>query len=175
MTEPLPVLIRPCFEQDLQNVEFIYAHHVLHGRGTFETVPPDFEETRRRWLHVVGSGWPYLVAASLADPSRIVGFAYAAQFRERAAYAHTFEDSVYVAPGAMRRAVGAQLLAGLIVELADIDARQLAAFIGDSANAASIALHKKHGFEQVGVMRGVGFKFGRWLDVVIMQRGLSRD
>jgi phosphinothricin acetyltransferase len=172
MAARLPILIRPCFEQDLQSVQFIYAHHVLHGVGTFETDPPDLAEMRNRWAKVAARGWPFLVACGDADPTRVHGFAYAAQFRERAAYAHTFEDSVYVAPHAMGRGVGGRLLAALLNELSALNVRQVIAVIGDSQNVASIGVHASLQFRHVGVLQDVGFKFGRWLDVVLMQRPL---
>lgn len=173
MTAKRAFFIRPCFEQDLQWVQLIYAHHVVTGAGTFETEPPSLEEMTARWSRAVSRGWPYLVASSVDDPTRILGYAYAQQFRDRAAYAHTLEDSIYVAPMAMGAGVGRALLASLLQEAAAGGARQIIAVIGDSANQASIRTHAKLGFEQAGVLRNVGYKFGRWLDVVLMQRNLT--
>jgi L-amino acid N-acyltransferase YncA len=171
--ESLPVLLRPCFEQDLQTVQFIYAHHVLHGTASFELEPPGLEEMRARWTKIVAADWPFLVAFPEGDPTRVVGYAYATQFHPRPAYAHTFEDSVYVAPGAAGRGVGTALLCELLSQLQHPnDVRQVLALIGDSANTASIALHKKALFQQVGLLQKVGRKFARDIDVVLMQRNL---
>ena len=172
--ESLPVLLRPCFAQDLQSVQFIYAHHVWHGTASFELEPPSLEEMRLRWTNIVAANLPFLVAFPKTDPTRVVGYAYAAQFHPRPAYAHTFEDSVYVAPGAAGRGVGTALLCGLLSQLQHPTAiRQVVALIGDSANTASIALHKKTLFQQVGMLRKVGRKFGRDVDVVLMQRSIA--
>lgn len=171
---PIPVLVRPCFEQDVQSVQFIYAHHVLHGTASFELDAPDFNAMRRRWSDVVAGGWPFLVACPQSDPTRVLGYAYATQFHKRPAYAKTLESSVYVAANAARRGVGTNLLSALVVELAATDTREIVALIGDSENAASIGLHRKLSYAHVGVLTGVGQKFGRWLDVVVMQRTLRR-
>jgi phosphinothricin acetyltransferase len=125
-----------------------------------------------RWSRVVTNGWPYLVASHAKDPTRILGYAYAQPFRDRAAYARTFEDSVYVAPGQEGRGIGKVMLAGLLGELKDLGAREVIAVVGDSRNMASIRLHKAFGFDDVGIMRGVGYKFATWLDVVVLQRSL---
>jgi len=170
MSEPLKFAIRPCFEMDLPFVQLIYAHHVLTGMGSFETEPPDLKEMSARWTRIAAREWPYLVACGISDPTRIFGFAYAAQFRERSAYARTFEDSVYVAPNAMGRGVGFALLGALLSQLDAMQVREVLALIGDSANAASISVHARAGFRHIGVMSAVGFKYGRWLDVVLMQR-----
>lgn len=167
------LIIRPCFQQDMELVQLIYAHHVLTGTGTFEIEPPGLEEMTQRWSNVVSRGWPYLVASPAHDLTRVMGFAYAAQFRDRAAYAHSFEVSIYAAPTSMRQGVGALLLSQLLLTLRDDGVREALALIGDSANAASIGLHAKLGFRHVGVMKEVGEKFGRRLDVVIMQRRLA--
>ena len=173
MADRPPILIRPCFQQDLEQVTLIYAHHVTTGTGTFETEPPSFETMTERWSHVVAKNWPFLVASPTHDLTRVLGYAYAAQFRDRAAYAYCFEDSVYVAPGAQNQGVGLLLLAEVLAVLKGDGAREVLAVIGDSANAASIALHAKLGFAHVGVFRNVGLKFDRWLDVVLMQRSLN--
>ena len=151
----------------------IYAHHVTTGAGTFELEPPSLDAMTERWSGIVARNWPFLVASPAHDLTRVLGYAYAAQFRERAAYAYCFEDSVYVAPSAQGQGVGLMLLTEVLAILKGDGAREVLAVIGDSANAASIALHKKLGFSHVGVMRNVGLKFDRWLDVVIMQRSLS--
>jgi phosphinothricin acetyltransferase len=172
-TEAPPLIVRPCFQQDLELVQLIYAHHVLTGTGSFETEPPNLEQMTERWGAIVSRGWPYLVASPTADLSRVMGFAYAAQFRDRAAYARTFEVSTYAAPTTMRQGAGALLLGQLLLTLRGDGVREALAFIGDSANAASIGLHAKLGFRHTGTLRNVGEKFGRALDVVVMQRHLA--
>lgn len=169
---PSPLIIRPCFQQDLEYVQLIYAHHCLTGTGTFEIAPPSIEEMTARWSKVVERGWPFFVASPSSDLSRVLGFAYAQQFREREAYAKTFEVSVYVGPTTQRQGAGALLLKELLTTLRSDGVREALAVIGDSGNAASIGLHRKLGFQHVGTMRNVGEKFGRLLDVVIMQRSI---
>lgn len=171
MADP-DIIVRPCFEQDLEQVTLIYGHHVLTGTGTFEIEPPTQEEMHARWSAVVTQGWPWLVACPKRDLSRVLGFAYANQFRPRAAYAKSFENSIYVAPSAMNQGVGKFLMAELLTMLRDDGVREVVAVIGDSGNAASIALHAAAGFKHAGVMTELGYKFGRWLDVVIMQKSL---
>ena len=172
MVKPADLIIRPCFQQDLELVQLIYAHHVMTGTGSFENEPPSLAEIDARWSKIVTKGWPFLVASPRQDLSRVLGFAYAAQFRERPAYSKTFEDSIYVAPSSMGEGVGSRLLAELLSMLALDGAREVLAVIGDRANVASAKLHAKAGFTHVGVMSNVGFKFDRWLDVVLMQRSL---
>jgi phosphinothricin acetyltransferase len=174
MPASLPALIsRPCFQQDLEFVQLIYAHHVLTGTGTFEIEPPSLEVMAQRWGHVVQKGWPFVVASPPSDLSRVMGFAYATQFRDRPAYRRTFEVSVYAAPTTLRRGAGSVMLSDVLSTLRGDGVREVLAFIGDSANAASIGLHRKQGFQQVGVLRNVGEKFGRLLDVVVMQRSIA--
>ena len=171
MSQDRPALIvRPCFQQDIETVHLIYAHHVLTGTGTFEVEPPTLDEMAGRWGNVVQHGWPFMVACPPSDLSRVMGFAFAVQFRNRAAYARTFEVSVYSAPTTLRQGAGALMLAEVLNTLRGDGARQALAFIGDSANAASIGLHRKLGFQHVGTLSNVGEKFGRLLDVIIMQR-----
>ncbi|HVZ98818.1 MAG TPA: GNAT family N-acetyltransferase [Caulobacterales bacterium] len=170
---PPPILVRPCFQQDLEFVQLIYGHHVMTGTGTFELEPPSLEEMTARWSRIVTKGWPFLVAAPRQDLSRVLGFAYAGQFRDRPAYATTFEDSIYVAPNAVRQGVGLLLMAELLSMLRSDGVREVLAVIGDRANTASIGLHEKAGFAHVGMFSNVGYKFGRWLDVVLMQRSLA--
>ncbi|GAM98428.1 GCN5-related N-acetyltransferase [alpha proteobacterium U9-1i] len=164
------LLVRPCFQQDLGTVQLIYAHHVTTGTGSFELDPPNLEEMTARWTRIVEKGWPFLVATPTHDLSRVLGYAYATQFRDRPGYAKTFEVSVYVAPSSQRQGAGVMLLGELLTMLRGDGVREALAVIGDSENAASIALHKKAGFEPAGLLKGVGEKFGRVLDVVIMQR-----
>jgi phosphinothricin acetyltransferase len=166
------IIVRPCFQQDLQYVQLIYAHHCLTGTGTFEIEPPSLEEMTERWSKIVDRGWPFLVASPPSDFSRVLGFCYAAQFRDRAAYSKTFEVSIYAGPTTMGQGVGSQMLAQLLSQLRDDGVREVLAVIGDSHNAGSIGLHQKLGFRRVGTMTNVGEKFGRLLDVVIMQRSL---
>jgi len=162
--------IRDATPDDIAGVQAIYAHHVLHGLGTFETTPPDVEEMQRRHAQVTADGFPYLVAE---DAGQILGFAYANHFRTRAAYRNTVEDSIYVAADAMGRGVGTGLLSALVERCAALGLRQMLAVIGDSGNAGSIGVHRRCGFEHTGVLKAVGRKFDRWVDVVIMQRALG--
>lgn len=166
------MIVRPCFQQDLELVHLIYAHHVLSGAGTFEIEPPSLEEMTERWSRIVDRGWPFLVASPISDLSRVLGFAYAVQYRDRAAYAKTFESSVYVGPTTQRQGAGALLMSEVLTSLRTDNVREVLAFIGDSYNAASIGLHAKLGFKIVGKLESVGEKFGGLLDVVIMQRTL---
>jgi len=172
-SEAPQIIIRPCFQQDLETVQLIYATHVLTGTGSFEIEPPSLEEMTERWSKVVSHNWPFLVASPLNDLSRVVGFAYATQYRDRPAYARSFEVSVYAAPTSLRHGVGSALINELLSMLYGDGVREALAFIGDSYNAASIALHNKAGFVYVGTLKNVGEKFGRSLDVVIMQRTLQ--
>ena len=167
------LVVRPCFQQDLEFVQLIYGHHVLTGTGAFELEPPSLADMEGRWSKIVARDWPFVVASPVADLTRVLGFAYAVQYRDRAAYARTFELSVYTAPTSLRQGVGAAMMSEVLTMLRDDGVRQVLAFIGDSANAASIALHRKLGFREVGVLRNVGEKFGNVLDVVIMQGGLA--
>lgn len=163
-------LIRPAAEADVAAVTAIYAHHVLHGLATFEEVPPDAAEIAARRQAIVARGQPYLVAE---EAGRILGYAYAAPYRPRSAYRFTLEDSIYLDPAAVRRGVGSALLAALLAAGEAAGARQMLAVIGDSGNAASIALHARAGFAHAGTLRAVGFKLGRWVDTVLMQRPLG--
>ena len=162
--------VREAVEADLAAVQRIYAHFVLHGCASFEEVPPDLAEMRRRREAVRAAGLPYLVAAS---GGTVLGYAYATPYRPRPAYRNTVEDSVYVAQEGHQRGVGGALLGAVIAACERGPWRQMVAVIGDSANAGSIALHRRHRFEPVGTLRDVGFKHGRWLDTVLMQRGLG--
>jgi phosphinothricin acetyltransferase len=161
--------IRACTVADIADVQAIYAHHVRTGFGTFEEDPPSLAEMRQRFDALVAHDFPFRVA--FID-GRIAGYAYAGPFRPRAAYRHTCETSVYVAADAQRRGVGRELMLQVIDECQRLGKRQMLAVIGDSGNAASIGLHSALGFVSVGTFKNIGFKFGRWLDVVLMQRGL---
>lgn len=165
--------VRACTLADLPAVQAIYAHHVQNGTGTFEEVPPSVEEMTARWRQITADErFPFLVAE--AD-GQVIGFAYASEFRARAAYRYTCESSVYIAPEAQRRGVGHALMHEVIALCAARDLREMLAVIGDSQNYASIGLHGALGFAHVGTFHNVGYKFGRWLDVVLMQRKLSSD
>lgn len=164
------MLIRDVELDDLPAVQAIYAHWVTHGSGTFELEPPTVEEITRRHAEVTARGLPWLVAE---DGGRIIGYAYGNWFRPRLAYRYTIEDSIYVHPDAQRGGVARLLLAELITRCETRGARQMLAVIGDSENHGSIALHRALGFRHMGTMVAAGWKFGRWLDVVLMQRPLG--
>ncbi|TMH09678.1 MAG: N-acetyltransferase family protein [Betaproteobacteria bacterium] len=165
-----PLLIRPSTDADVPAVCAIYAWHVLHATGTFELDAPDEAEMARRRDDVVGKGLPWLVAER---GGRVLGFAYANRFRPRKAYRFCVEDSIYLADDARGQGSGRLLLAELMAQCEARGSRQMLAVIGDSANAASIAVHRALGFEHTGLLKAAGWKFDRWLDVVIMQRGLG--
>lgn len=162
--------IRDALEDDAAAIAAIYAVHVRDGSASFEEVPPGTEEIRRRMHDVISSGRPYIVAEI---DGRVVGYAYAGMYRARSAYRFTLEHSVYVEEGAARGGIGSELMARLIERCERGPWRQMIAVIGDSANAGSIALHRKFGFEDVGILRNVGYKHGRWLDTVLMQKTLG--
>ncbi len=164
--------IRPLTEADLPEVQAIYAHHVQHGTGTWEWDPPDLAEMQRRAVLIQEARLPYLIAEI---QGAVAGYAYAGPFRPRRGYCYTLEDSVYVHPDFVKQGIGHQLLHALIEQCRALGYRQLVAVIGDSANAPSIALHRKHGFEACGLLPGVGFKFGRFLDSVYMQLSLQTE
>lgn len=167
MTSPL---IRSATEADAAALAAVYGHHVLHGFGTFEEIPPSPAEMDQRRRAIVAHGLPYLVAE---DAGKVLGYAYAAPFRPRAAYRFTVEDSVYVAPDAVGRGVGRAVLSAVLDAAAAMGLRQVVAVIGDSENSASVGLHRALGFEPSGVGRNVGFKHGRWVDIVWMQKALN--
>ena len=162
--------LRDATAADIPSIQAIYAHHVLHGLASFEVEPPSPAEMRRRFESISTGGYPYLVAC---DGSGVLGYAYASAYRTRPGYRYTVEDSVYVSPALVGRGIGRQLLVRLIDECERRAYRQMLAVIGDSANAASIGLHRACGFAHSGTLRSVGLKFGRWVDSVVMQRGLG--
>jgi phosphinothricin acetyltransferase len=162
--------VRPAAAADLPSITAIYAQAVLQGTATFELIPPDLAEMTRRFDALVAGGFPYLVAV-LED--RVAGYAYAGPYRPRPAYRFTVENSVYLAPETHRRGIGGQLLRALIGASEARCYRQMIAVIGDSANSGSIGLHAACGFAMIGTHPAVGFKFGRWLDTVMMQRALG--
>lgn len=170
MTTPA-LLIRPSTEADLPAIQAIYAHAVLHGTGTFETEVPDQQEMARRRQEVLGRQLPWLVALR---GEQVLGYAYANYFRPRLAYRFCLEDSIYLHPEAQGQGVGRLLLAELVSRCEAAGARQMLAVIGDAENKGSIGVHSALGFEHSGVLKSAGWKFGRWLDVVLMQRQLGQ-
>jgi L-amino acid N-acyltransferase YncA len=163
--------IRPATEADIPEIQSIYAHHVLVGTGTFEIVPPSVEEMQERFQKVSSRGWDWLVAV---DATGVLGFAYYTQFRDRPAYRFTVEDSIYVREDVRGQGVGKALGGRLIEDATAQGFRQMVAVIGDSENVGSVGVHATLGFQMVGTLRAAGLKFGRWLDVVTMQRPLGR-
>ena len=163
-------LVRDAGEADMGAVRDIYAHYVLHSLATFEETPPSLEDMMARRRKSADAGLPYLVAEAKGET---LGFAYAAPYHGRAAYRFTIEDSVYVATGLGNRGIGSALLSELLARCERGPWRQMLAIVGDSANIGSIALHRRFGFELGGVLRSVGFKFGRWVDTPILQRQLG--
>ncbi len=162
--------VRPATHGDLPAILEIYGHHVLHGLASFEEVAPPLDELRRRFDDVHSRGLPWL-AADFGGV--LAGYGYCAPYRSRSAYRYSLEDSIYVRHGSEGRGVGAALLGALIERSEALGYRQLVAVIGDSANAASINLHASFGFLRVATLRSVGFKFGRWVDSIVMQRPLG--
>lgn len=168
----MAAIIRPAAASDIDAITLIYAHHVSHGSGSFETEPPHSTEIERRWNEVKAKGLPWLVAE---ESDGIGGYAYAAPYRPRAAYRYTVEDSVYVRVDRVGAGLGKLLLPALITAAQACGMRQMIAIIGDSANQASLSLHRRFGFCDAGLLRDVGYKFGRFLDTVFMQRSLSNE
>lgn len=168
---PAPLTIRPSTEADLPALTTIYAWHVENGTGTFELEVPDEAEMQRRRADVLAKGLPWLVAER---GGTVLGYAYANHFRPRRAYRFCLEDSIYLADAARGQGVGRVLLAELLARCQASGARQMLAVIGDSANAGSIGVHRSLGFEHTGVLKSAGWKFGRWLDVVLMQKALGQ-
>ncbi len=164
------MLVRDSLDADMAIVERIYSFYVLHSLATFEERPPAEDELRSRRAAILDAGLPYLVAE--AD-GQVMGYAYATAYRARPAYRYTVEDSVYVAPEFRSRGAGRALLAALMERSAAAGRRQMVAVIGDTANHASIALHRRMGFEHIGTLKSVGFKFGGWVDTVLMQHSLG--
>lgn len=158
-------------EGDIPAIQQIYEHAVLHGTGTFETDVPDRAEMARRRTEVLSRSLPYLVAER---DGQVLGYAYANYFRPRLAYRYFVEDSIYLSPQAQGQGIGRLLLAELVARCEAAGARQMIAVIGDSQNLGSIGVHRSLGFEQNGLLKSAGWKFGRWLDVVLMQRQLGQ-
>ena len=164
--------IRRAGAADLAACQAIYAHHVLEGTGTFEETPPSIEEITERHERIVAANLAWLVAF---DSSGVLGFAYFTRYRGRSAYRFTAEDSVYVREDVRGQGVGKALVAALLDRACDAGFRQMIAAIGDSENIGSIGVHASLGFQRVGILRDVGYKFGRSLDVVLMQKALADD
>ena len=163
-------IIRPSRDEDVAAIAAIYGYHVLHGLASFEEVPPPVEEIARRRAEILARSLPYLVAERAG---RLVGYCYAGPFRPRVGYRFTLEDSIYIDAAEVGRGIGRALLAPLIERCGELGYRQMVAVIGGRETVASIRLHQALGFRQVGFFEGVGFKFGRWVDTVLMQRALG--
>ena len=164
------MLVRPAAPQDLPAIQSIYAYHVQHGLASFEEEAPPLEEMRRRYEEITGLGLPYLAAEGNGE---VLGYGYCSLYRTRSAYRYTLEDSIYVKQGNQRKGIGKAILAELIARCTALNYRQIIAVIGDSANAASIAVHASLGFVRAGNLRSTGYKFGRWVDSVLMQLPLG--
>jgi phosphinothricin acetyltransferase len=163
-------LLRESRDEDVAAIAAIYAHHVLHGLASFEETPPAQGEVARRRGEIVEQGLPYLVAER---DGAVVGYCYAGPFRTRSAYRYSLEDSVYVAADAVGHGIGRDLLTAVIARSAELGYRQMVAVIGGSETLPSIRLHQRLGFAHCGVLPALGFKFGRWVDIVVMQRALG--
>ena len=165
-----PILVRPSADADIPGIARIYGHHVLNGLASFEEVAPPAEEMARRRADIVAKGFPYLVAE---EAGQVVGYAYCSGYRPRSGYRFSVEDSIYVAPGRGGAGIGSLLLPRLVDAATALGARQMIAVIGDSANHGSIRLHARFGFRHAGTLEAIGFKLGRWVDSVLMQRALG--
>jgi phosphinothricin acetyltransferase len=163
--------LRPATFADIRAITAIYAEAVLKGTATFEIEAPNEAEMERRMKALFAGGFPYFVAERAGV---VLGYGYAGYYRERIAYGNTVEDSIYLAPEARGRGIGAALLAALVEECERLEFRQVVAVIGDSGNEPSIRVHRSAGFDHIGTLRDVGFKHGRWLDTVLMQKTLGK-
>jgi phosphinothricin acetyltransferase len=164
------IKIKPTCDADISAITAIYAHHVLHGTGTFETIAPSADEMMARRQDVLSKGLPYL---TLEDESGVLGFAYCNWFKPRPAYRYSAEDSIYLSPRAAGRGLGRLLLEELAAQAERAGIRKLIAVIGDSNNKGSIGVHQACGFTHVGTLSACGWKFDRWLDVVLMERRIG--
>ena len=162
--------LRAAAQGDLPAIQAIYGQHVLRGLASFEELPPDVEEMRRRHADVTARGLPYLV---IAERGEVLGYGYCAPYRSRSAYRYALEDSIYIKDGHLGKGIGTRLLTELLRICEGLGYRQVIAVIGDSANAGSVGLHARLGFLRVGTLRSTGYKFGRWVDSVLMQRALG--
>ena len=165
-----PITLRDAQPDDVAAIARIYGHHVATGLASFELAPPSVEEMRRRYEDIVGRDYPYIVAER---DGRVAGYAYASAYRARPAYRFSVENSVYVDPDAKRGGIGRALLVALVADCERRGFRQMIAVIGDSANDGSIGLHASCGFERIGTLPSIGWKFDRWVDSVLMQRVLG--
>ena len=163
-------LIRPSSDADLPAITAIYAHHVLHGTGSFETEPPSLADMTTRRADVLSKGLPYLV---VEQDGKIAGFAYGNWFKPRPAYRYSVEDSIYMAPELQGKGMGRALLTELMARFEAVGIRKVMAIVGDSANTGSVGIHLALGFTQVGIVDSCGWKFGAWRDIVIMQKTLG--
>ncbi len=163
--------IRTSRDEDLTAITAIYAHHVLHGTGTFETEPPSLADMTARRADVLSKNLPYLVAEKDGE---ILGFAYCNWFKPRPAYRYSAEDSIYLADAARGQGLGKQLLEALVLAAQAVGVRKLIAVIGDSANTGSVGVHRAQGFSHVGVLKDCGWKFGQWRDVVLMDKVIGQ-
>lgn len=163
--------IRPSTDSDIAAITRIYAHHVLHGTGTFETTPPTEADMAGRRADVLSKGLPYL---TLEDDTGVIGFAYCNWFKPRPAYRFSAEDSIYLAPAAAGKGYGKLVLTELMAQAERAGVRRLIAVIGDSGNKGSVGVHRSCGFNQVGILPSCGWKFDRWLDVVMMERAIGQ-
>lgn len=162
--------IRPSSDNDLAEITAIYRHHVLHGVASFEEIPPEADELASRRRDIIAEGLPYIVAER---SQRVLGYCYASPYRTRSAYRYTLEDSVYIDAAEVGRGIGRRLLAALLERCTELGYRQMVAVIGGSDQWPSIRLHRALGFSRTGLLPAVGFKFGRWIDSVLMQRALG--
>lgn len=164
------IIIRPCAEQDIIAITDIYSEAVINGVATFELEPPSVDEMRRRRVSLLAKNYPYLVAE---QAGQVIGYAYVGEYRSRPAFLSTVEDSIYLAKEARGQGIGKALLEQLVLAAEQRNFRQMVAVIGDSANLASIRLHTSQGFKLIGTLQSVGWKHGRWLDTVLMQKPLG--
>lgn len=169
MNSSNPITLRAATVEDVGMMTDIYAHHVLSGTGSFEEVPPTLNVMLDRWQQRENDKYPTLIAQI---HGQVAGFAYAGNYKPRSAYRFTVEDSIYVAADHVGQGVGRAMLQALIDICIDAGYRQMMAVIGDSANHSSITLHERCGFIHIGTATGLGFKHGKWLDVIYMQREL---
>jgi L-amino acid N-acyltransferase YncA len=164
------IVVRDATAADMTSIHKIYTYEVLYGLATFEEIPPGVDEMNSRWASILNQGLPYLVAEI---EGHVVGYSYASSYRSRPAYQYTIEDSVYVEQGSLGQGIGKRLLSALIERCDLLLPGQMVAVIGDSENIGSIALHRRFGFQMVGTLEAVGFKLGRWVDTVLMQRAIG--
>lgn len=171
MNQTLKFVIRPTEYKDIPSIQSIYAHEVENGTSSFELIAPSIKEMESRYARALKGGYSHLVACT---KNEIIGYAYTGSYRPRPAYRFSIEDSIYVKPDYRSLGIASDLLKALIEDCEDKPFRQMIAIIGDSANIASINLHRKHGFREVGVLKDIGYKFDQWVDTVIMQKSLKQ-